>query len=93
MKFFMYAHRNAPAVILNGNGIVLVDGNIDLICIAVSRFIHCVVDYFPEHVMKAAAARAADIHAGTHSNCLQALHYPYIFNCIIMLLHVSFPIL
>ena len=86
MQLFMNAYGDSPAVILNNHGIIPVNCNADGRCKPVCRFINGIINDFPKHMVQTPASGAADIHARTDTNRLQAFHYLYIINGIIVLI-------
>ena len=77
------AHGDAPAVVEDGGGAVLVEGDADLVGVAVSRFVDGVVHDLPQQMVESLGARGAYVHAGTHTDRVQALHDRYVGNGII----------
>ena len=77
------AHGNAPAVIEDRGGAVLVEGHADLVGVAVGRFVDGVVHDLPQQVVEPLGARGAYIHAGTHPDRVQALHDRYVGNGVV----------
>ena len=53
-QLFVNAYRNTSAVVLNSNGVVLMQGHAYRVRISVCRLVHSVVHYLPKHMMKAA---------------------------------------
>ena len=92
----MHVHRNAAAVVADGNRAVHVDRHLDLVAIAGQMFVNRVVEHLKHAVMQAALVRVADIHAGPLAHRLQAFQFVN-FGCVIFLgrhsLPASFPAL
>ena len=68
-----YLHRNAPAVVLNGHGTVLVQGDHDAIADAGHSFVHGIVHHLQQDVVQAVSGAVAYVHAGQAAHRLQAL--------------------
>src|SRR3989344_2627795 len=63
---------DTPAVVLDGDGAVRVEGNPDVLGKAGQGFVYRVVHDFPDQVVQALAVSAAYVHPGALSNRLQA---------------------
>ena len=64
--FGMYFGRNAPSVVLNDCGSVLVKGDLDGVAETAERFVDGVVDDFVDHVVESRAVFGIpDVHART----------------------------
>ena len=70
---FLDIHGDTAAVVLYGDGIVLVDGHCDGIAETGQSLIHAIVDDLIYHMMKAGNGCGSDVHTGTLSDCLQSL--------------------
>ena len=80
----MDVDRNAAAIVFDGDrGAVLVQGDADVRRMAVHRLVDRVVERFPDQVMQAGAADAADVHAGALANRLESLEDGDVFRCVI----------
>ena len=66
-------NRNATTVVDNRNGVVLVDGNLDMIAKAGKRFVYRVVDDLVHQMVEAARTRRADVHARAFAHSFKAL--------------------
>ena len=66
-------HRNAAAVVVHGDGVVRVDGHLDLGAEARHGLVHRVVHDLPHQVVQAGLGRRADVHAGALADGLEAL--------------------
>ena len=65
---------NAAAVVLDGDRVVVVDDDVDVIAVSGQRLVDGVVDDFVHHVVQArAVVRIADIHAGPLAHGFEAL--------------------
>ena len=64
--------RDAATVILNADRVIRVDGDGNLVAVAGEGFVDGVVDDFPEHLVQAALAVVADVHAGPLADGLEA---------------------
>ena len=70
----VYLHRNAAAIVHDGDGAIGIETHIHGIAIAGQRFVDRIVDDFIDHVMKAGPViRIADIHAGALAHGIEAL--------------------
>ena len=72
-EFRMDTHGNAAAVVFDGRAAVGKKCDLDVIGVAVRRFVDGVVDDLPQKMMKPARIRRADIHARAAAHRLQAL--------------------
>ena len=63
LLFRMQVNRDTAAVVHNRDGVVLVNGNFDMVAVAGKRFVYRVVHNLVHQVMKATRAGRADIHA------------------------------
>src|SRR5688572_25282340 len=61
----MHVGRNTAPVIDNGDGVVDVDGDADLVAVSGERLVDRVVDDFVHEVMQPRRARRPDVHGGT----------------------------
>ena len=61
----MKVYRNTTSVILYCDGVVLVDGNLDVVAITGERFVDGVVYNFVNQVMESLDTNVADIHGRT----------------------------
>ena len=70
----VHVDRHAAAVVLDGDRVVVVDDDVDVIAVPGERLVDGVVDDFVHHVVQArAVVRIADIHAGPLAHGFQAL--------------------
>ncbi|MPM74530.1 hypothetical protein SDC9_121518 [bioreactor metagenome] len=76
-------HGDTAPVIHDCDGVILVERDADLVCIAVCRLVDGVVDDFPKEVMQAALPRRADVHARAHAHRVQPLHNFDFVYCVI----------
>ena len=67
--------RNAAAVVDDGDGVVVMNGDIDLVGKAGQRFVDRVVHHFIDQVMKPQLAGRTDVHGGALANRLHAAEY------------------
>ena len=81
-QLFVNAYRDTPAVVADGGGAILVEGDGNLVGIAVGGFVYSVVYDLPQQVMEPLGARGAYIHTGAHAHGVQPLHDGYIGNGI-----------
>ncbi len=68
----MHVHGDAASVVDNGDGIIGVNGDIDLIRETGHRFVHRIVHHFPHQVMQAQVAGRADVHRRAQPHGLDA---------------------
>ena len=67
-----YIGRNTTSVINDGDGLIAIDGDVDVISITCQGFINRIIDDLKDKVMKPCSVRRiADVHAGTLTNSLQ----------------------
>ena len=69
----MHVDRNAAAVVLDGDRVVVVDRDANVVRVAGERFVDRVVDDLVDEVMQSALGRRADVHAGAFANRLESL--------------------
>ncbi len=70
--FFVNAGGNATAIILNGNGIIGMNGHDDITTVTGERFVDCVIHDLEYHVVQTGAViRIADIHTRTFAYRIQ----------------------
>ena len=58
-------HRDPPAIVGHGDGIIDMNGDFDPGCVAGQRFIDGIIDHFVDQVVETLIARGPDIHRGT----------------------------
>jgi len=80
---FMHIHRNSPAIIGDGNRIILVDHDIHFVAIAGQRLIDAVVHDFIHQMVQAFAGSAADIHPRPFPDCFQSFQNLNLLGAII----------
>ena len=71
----MDVHRNAAAVVANGDRAIDVDGDFDFRAMAGEMFVDGVVQHFGNAMVQRAFVGAADIHAGLLADGFQALQF------------------
>ena len=73
-SFFLAMHGsgNTTAIILHGNRIVFVNGNLDIFAITCKRFVNGIVNYFIYQVMQTLYADITNIHCRTFTNGFQS---------------------
>ena len=64
---------------MNGDGVVRVEGDIDVIGATSERLVDRVVDDLEHEVMESSRPRRADVHAGSQPNRLEALQNGDVF--------------
>ena len=82
-QLFVDAHGDAPAVVEDRGGAVLIQRHVDLVGVAVGRLVDGVVHDLPQQMVEPLGAGGAYIHAGTHPDRVQALHDRYVGNTVI----------
>ena len=85
MLFLVHIHGNAAAVVLNGDGVVLFNGDAYLCAVAGKGFVYRVVYHFVYQMVHTSEVDVADIHCGTHSHRLQAFEHRDIIGTVILL--------
>ena len=65
-------YGNAAAIVDNGDGVVLMDGNLNVVTIASKSFIYCVVYNLVHQMVKAARTGRTDIHTRALAHCFKA---------------------
>ena len=68
--FVVHIHRNTASVIDHGDGIVDVNGDVDLGAITRQGFVYGVVHHFIDQVMQSHLAGGADVHRRPQAHCL-----------------------
>ena len=68
-------HRDAAAVVGDGDGVAVVDGHVDLGTITGQRFVDGVVHDLIDQVMQAAGGGGADVHTWSFTHGLQAFQH------------------
>ena len=68
-------HRNAAAVIDNGDGIVDVDCNFNFVGEAGERLVHRIIYNFVNQMVKTQFAGRANVHRGALANCFHAAQH------------------
>jgi hypothetical protein len=71
----MRIDRHAAAIVVDGQKSVRLKLDLDPVGVAGERLVHGVVDDFGEQVMQRLLVGAADIHAGTAANRLEAFEH------------------
>ena len=75
MQLGMNAHREAPAIVPDLAGAVLVQDDLDMGAVARQRFVNGVIHDLINAVMQPAVIRGADVHAGALANSFQAFQH------------------
>ena len=78
----MHIHRDAPAVVGNGNQPIPAQGQVDPGAVAGHSLVHGVVQDFVDQVVQAALVGAADIHPGPDADGFQSLQHLNVFGGI-----------
>ena len=73
--FFVQIDGNTAAIIDYGDGIVVVNGDVDFVAIAGQGFIHGIVHNFINQVVQSHFASGPDIHGRPQPDCFQALQH------------------
>ena len=84
----MGVYGHATAVVIDAGRTVLMQCNVNTVCEAVGGFVNGVVHNFPQQVMKPSGRGCTDVHAGTHTDCVQTFQHLNI-TCIVCLGHSS----
>ena len=88
--FLMEIHRNAAAIVLHGDGVVLVDGHLDVVAVSGHGLVDGVVHHLVHQVVQAVLADVSDIHGGTLAHSLQAFQHLDVAGRIVVLAHYLF---
>ena len=75
-------HRDASTVVLNGDGVVLVESNGDGVTVTTHELINRVIHDLPEQVVVATLIGAADVHTGAGANWRQSNQLRHIFSSV-----------
>ena len=68
----VHVDGNAAAVVGDGDAVVVVHHDVDLVAVARHRFVDGVVDHFPDEMVQAELAGRADVHRRALANRLEA---------------------
>ena len=73
-NFFLrvLVNGNTAAIVNNSDGVVLMDGNLDVVTIASKSFIYCVVNNLVHQMVKAARTGRANVHTRALAHCFKA---------------------
>ena len=71
-RFLLDIHRDAAAVVDDGDGIIRIDRDRDLLTKTCQRLVNTVINDLIDHVMQAARSRGADVHARTLTDGFKA---------------------
>ncbi len=69
----MLIHRNAAAVVGDGQPVAFIEGHLDAVGMAGDGLVHRIVEHFGGEVVQRAFVGAADIHAGSAADGLEPL--------------------
>ena len=86
---FVIVYRDTTSVVLYGDGVVLVNGDFDVVAIAGKCLVDGVVHNLVHQVVKSFAANVANIHRGTLSHCFQTFQYLDVFGRIAPVIGVN----
>ena len=75
MHLLMLVDGNTAAVVLHGDGIILVDGYFDILAKASHCLVDGVIDGFVDQVMKTLLTDVANVHGGTLTHGLKAFEH------------------
>ena len=75
LPFRMHIHRDAAAIVADGDGAIDVDGDFDVLAIAGQMFVDGIVQHLEDAMVQAAFIGVADIHAGAFADGLQPLQF------------------
>ena len=75
-------HRDAAAVVDDGDGVVHVDGDVDASGVPTQRLVHRIIHDLVDQVVQAHLAGRADVHRRPQANRRQALQHGDIFTCV-----------
>src|SRR5471032_1665975 len=74
--FFVHVYRDATAVIANGDGLIRVDDDADVVAVAGESFVDRVIDHLEHHVVQTAAiVGVTNVHTGTFAYGIQAFQH------------------
>ena len=71
----VHVHGNAAAVVDDGDAVVVVHDDVDLVAVAGHGFVHGIVHHFPNEMMQALLAGRADVHRGALAHRFQAAEH------------------
>ena len=93
---WMFVDRNTAAVVYNRNGVVLVNGHVDLRAESGQSLVDGVVDDLIDQMVKTTRTSGANVHARTFADRFQALEHLDIRTIVmagVFLCHVRTPFL
>ena len=85
----MDINRHASSIVFHHNGIILLDGNMDILTVASKCFVDTVVYDFVNQVVQTSRAGGTDIHPWSLTNCFQTFQNLYLRR-IILAVHFFF---
>ncbi len=81
-------YRHTSAIVIYAGRTVLMQCNVNPVCKAIGSLVNGVVHNFPQQVMEPSGRGCANVHAGTHTDCIQTFQHLNI-TCIVYLGHAS----
>ena len=90
VEFLMFVDRNTTTVILNRNGVVFVDGHLDVLAIACHCLVDGVVDGLVNQVVESFFADVANVHGRTFPYCFQPFEDLDVTGGVIILVFLIF---
>ena len=79
MQLLVLVDGNAAAVVLDGDGIVLIDGHFDVSTIAGHRLVDGVVYCLIDKMMETFLTDVSNVHGRTLANSFQTFQHLYVF--------------
>ena len=75
LRHLVHFHRDAAAIVLNGDGAVRVDGDPNVFTMTGKVLVDRVVHHFKHAVVQAALIGIADVHAGSEPDGFEAFEF------------------
>ena len=75
LLLFVEIYRNTTTVILYSDGVVLIDGHLDVVAIAGHGLVNGVVYYFVNQMMQTVLADVANVHGRTFTDSFQTFQH------------------
>ena len=75
MHLGMDTYRETAAIVLHGNGTILMERHVNALAIAGKRLVDGVVHNFVYQMMQTARIRGANVHSGALTHCLEAFQH------------------
>ena len=78
-------HRNTPAIVLNSNRVIFMDGHADFCTVAGKGLINGVIHHLINKVVQSLFSSIANVHGRSFAYCLKTVKYLYLISAVIIL--------